>query len=334
MHQIGIFDETPTHHFFLEYVLADGADIGRVARCVSNLQRTGDPARRVLAFGTGLARRLFDEALPADFSDFEPIDGVRRKVPATPRDLWVWVHADNSSDALDAMLAVQAAVRDCFRLALDVAGFRYHDSRDLTGFVDGSANPKGDAQHAAALVQTGPAAAGSIVFTQCWEHDLAAFHALAENEQERVIGRTKPDSIELQGDEMPPDSHVSRTDLKVDGVSNENLSPQCAVCERESTGALLSRLHIGAQAHRRHVGPHVWDFERPHHRSADGVLCPNDWSVLVRPKPNRIGAYWAIKKGRHRLPFFCSAQTASDTAAVVLGRSAHVGYDSQRLRRL
>ena len=36
-------------------------------------------------------------------------------------------------------------------------------------------------------------------------------------DQERVIGRTKPDSIELEGDAMPSDSHVSRTDLKRDG---------------------------------------------------------------------------------------------------------------------
>jgi putative iron-dependent peroxidase len=34
-----------------------------------------------------------------------------------------------------------------------------------------------------------------------------------------VIGRTKADSVELQGDAMPADSHVSRTDAKVDGVA-------------------------------------------------------------------------------------------------------------------
>ncbi|MCH9671927.1 MAG: Dyp-type peroxidase [Gammaproteobacteria bacterium] len=218
MYQTGIFDETPTHHFFLEYVLADGADRASVASCIATLSRVVDPARMVLAFGTGLARQLFCEAVPADFSDFEPITGKQQTVPATPRDLWVWVHADNSSDALDAMLAVHEVAQSAFDLALDVAGFRYHDSRDLTGFVDGSANPKGDARHAAALVQTGPATAGSIVFTQRWEHNLTAFHALATSEQERVIGRTKPDSIELEGDAMPADSHVSRTDLKVNGV--------------------------------------------------------------------------------------------------------------------
>ncbi len=38
-------------------------------------------------------------------------------------------------------------------------------------------------------------------------------------DQERIIGRTKPDSIELEGDAMPPNSHVSRTDVKLDGTA-------------------------------------------------------------------------------------------------------------------
>ncbi len=36
-------------------------------------------------------------------------------------------------------------------------------------------------------------------------------------EQEQIIGRTKEDSIELEGDMMPKNSHVSRTDVKVNG---------------------------------------------------------------------------------------------------------------------
>jgi putative iron-dependent peroxidase len=36
-----------------------------------------------------------------------------------------------------------------------------------------------------------------------WVHDLDAFHALSLDEQQRVIGRTKPDSIELGSTEAP-----------------------------------------------------------------------------------------------------------------------------------
>ncbi len=52
-------------------------------------------------------------------------------------------------------------------------------------------------------------------------HDLEAFGALPVAEQERAIGRIKADSIELVGAAMPTDSHVSRTDVKVDGVAQK-----------------------------------------------------------------------------------------------------------------
>ena len=60
-------------------------------------------------------------------------------------------------------------------------------------------------------------AGGSFVLTQRWVHDLLAFHALPLDEQEGVIGRTKPDSVELEGAAMPKTSHVSRTDLERNG---------------------------------------------------------------------------------------------------------------------
>ena len=51
------------------------------------------------------------------------------------------------------------------------------------------------------------------MLTQRWVHDLDAFGGLTVVDQERVIRRTKPDSIEHEGDAMPPNSHVARTDV-------------------------------------------------------------------------------------------------------------------------
>jgi putative iron-dependent peroxidase len=44
-----------------------------------------------------------------------------------------------------------------------------------------------------------PGAGGSHVLLMRWVHDLTAFEALPTAEQERVFGRTKLDSIELEG---------------------------------------------------------------------------------------------------------------------------------------
>ena len=60
-------------------------------------------------------------------------------------------------------------------------------------------------------------AGGSYVISQRWQHDLTAFNQLSINAQEKVVGRTKVDDVELEGADMPVDSHVSRTDAKVDG---------------------------------------------------------------------------------------------------------------------
>ncbi len=71
-------------------------------------------------------------------------------------------------------------------LALEQPCFVYHDSRDLTGFIDGTENPPID--QAAAIVTVPHGTPGA--------------------------GRTKPDSIEL--DANPPTSHVSRVVIEDD----------------------------------------------------------------------------------------------------------------------
>jgi Dyp-type peroxidase, C-terminal len=62
-----------------------------------------------------------------------------------------------------------------------------------------------------------PGAGGSILLLQRWVHDTADWEALPVEEQERVIGRTKGDSTELDPEVRGPRSHFSRTDFEVDG---------------------------------------------------------------------------------------------------------------------
>ena len=65
------------------------------------------------------------------------IDGV----PATQHDLWIWVHGTGDDVIFDVGRAVAALV-DTGRGSRDeVGGWVYRDSRDLTGFIDGTENP-------------------------------------------------------------------------------------------------------------------------------------------------------------------------------------------------
>src|SRR6202007_2319677 len=80
------------------------------------------------------------------------------------------------------------------------------------GFVDGTENPTGAAATAAVLVgeQDDPDfAGGSYVIVQKYLHDMAAWNTLSIEEQERVIGRSKLDDIEMPDEIKPPNSHVA-----------------------------------------------------------------------------------------------------------------------------
>jgi putative iron-dependent peroxidase len=101
----------------------------------------------------------------------------------------------------------------------ETSSWPYQHDRDLTGFIDGTENPPVDEAAGVAVVPDGPGAGGSHVVAMRWVHDLAAFHRLAVAEQEATIGRTKPDSVEL--DAKPPTAHISRVVIEEDGEELE-----------------------------------------------------------------------------------------------------------------
>ena len=220
--QTGIFAETQRSQYALEYAQSRSSTPDSRKEAIRKLRdvlNANDDVSSVLAFGADYYRTWAQERSPAIL---KPLAAISGKMPATHGDVWVWLQGPAPDVTLDAARAVDQALRPVFELRLDVPGFIYRDSRDLTGFVDGSANPKDDDRKTAALVALGEVGAGgAFVLSQKWIHDLSSFAKLSIADQERTIGRTKPDSIELEGDAMPADSHVSRTDVKVDGVAQK-----------------------------------------------------------------------------------------------------------------
>ena len=101
----------------------------------------------------------------------------------------------------------------------EVDGFRYFDSRDLIGFVDGTENPKGQAAVDATLVgEEDPTfSAGSYVIVQKYLHDLKGWNALPVKEQEGIVGRTKLDDIELEDSVKPSFAHNALAKVVRDG---------------------------------------------------------------------------------------------------------------------
>ena len=269
--QRAIFDESARYHRFLEYRVGGQPERSRAARAIASALRTARssvdrPARIVIAFGHRLWSTLAPDSVPADLRDFETIHGADGHVaPATQCDLWVWLQGEGEDENVARTLALHSALRDDFTLALEQPGFTYFASRDLIDFEDGTANPKDDAARTeAAVVPDGPGAGGSIVLVQRWVHDLDKFAALDVTAQEAVIGRTKADSIELEGDDMPLDSHVSRTDVEKDGVALK-------VYRRSAPYATLARHGLYFLAFARARERHQIQLERMFGVSGDGL---------------------------------------------------------------
>lgn len=217
--QSGIFADQSTIHHYLEYSLSD-TDLSAVITAVKKiLEQDRGEVECVIAFGPDLSQKLFKEGDRPAFNGLAAIQGKNNFVmPSTQRDIFIWLHGATIDRVYEQVMQVDSVLAKVAKLGLDLRGFRYLDARDLTGFIDGTENPQGEAMLDAALIPDGQSGAGgSIVLSQKWVHNLQAFHQLSQSEQERVIGRTKPDSIELSGDAMPEDSHVSRADAKVGG---------------------------------------------------------------------------------------------------------------------
>jgi putative iron-dependent peroxidase len=221
--QAGIFALGTTAHAYLEFLVEVDSDMpsSEVVRLVADLREprmTVGGVNLVAGFRPSLWRRLEPHTLPDEVVDFdEPVTGLDSfTMPATQRDLLLWISGASYDVVYDMARAALAALRGTFRLREEIASWSYQHDRDLTGFIDGSANPSLLEAPQIAQVPAGAAGAGgSICLFQRWVHDTDAWEALPIDKQEAVMGRTKADSIEFSDDARPVDSHVARTELVI-----------------------------------------------------------------------------------------------------------------------
>ncbi|MFC3150267.1 Dyp-type peroxidase [Litoribrevibacter euphylliae] len=203
--------------YFLEYQLLGSTSEQQIIKTLKSIGHA-QGVYQLVAFGPDLAQRLLPETEALAFAPMKTLAGPDYQMPDTQSDLFFWLHGANNSDLYDQVLTIQNSMSGLAKLTQDQAGFTYHDNKDLIGFEDGTANPKEDARIPVALIQDDAANKdGAIVFAQKWRHKLEQFLSLPVAAQEKIVGRTKVENIELEGNDMPDDSHVSRTDVKLDG---------------------------------------------------------------------------------------------------------------------
>jgi putative iron-dependent peroxidase len=165
----------------------------------------------VVGLGSELWDRLFGPPRPAELHPFAGVSGERHTAVATPGDLLFHIRAHRLDLCFELAQRLVERLRGSAEVIEEVHGFKSFDERDLLGFVDGTENPVGAAAPEAVVIgEEDPAfAGGSYVLVQRYLHDLTAWDALSVGEQERIVGRTKLNDIELPDEVKPSNSHVA-----------------------------------------------------------------------------------------------------------------------------
>jgi putative iron-dependent peroxidase len=165
----------------------------------------------VVGVGAEVWDQLFGAPRPAELHPFPELAGARHRAPATPGDLLFHIRAHRLDLCFELAQHLTTRLAGSARVVDEVHGFRSFDERDLLGFVDGTENPEGEEAIAAVLIGDEDAefAGGSYVVVQKYVHDLAAWDALPVEQQERAMGRTKLNDIELPDEQKPANSHVA-----------------------------------------------------------------------------------------------------------------------------
>lgn len=214
--QSGILALGTSAHAYLEFDrvpgTGDAALVAAAAGLAATVKTTG-VASLVVGIRPELWRTVAPDSAPDGVHDYDqPVIGPDGfAMPATQHDVALWIAAGDRSVVFDAAIHAVSELGAFAVLADETIGWSHHHDRDLTGFEDGTENPTAIVAPEVVTVPDGaPGAGASVWLLQKWEHDAAEWFALKPEAQEAVIGRTRPDSVEL--DPKAADAHAARTD--------------------------------------------------------------------------------------------------------------------------
>jgi putative iron-dependent peroxidase len=218
--QPGILAPVPRQARYLTFALWPGK---KASEALRRLAAVADGERVVVGLGEATLQRLNRQVPGMRSFPARVAHGI--EIPATHGALWCWLRDDDRGAMTLRSRELAELLAPAFELMQVIDAFRFGSGLDLTGYEDGTENPKGrKAQRVGFVVGQGEGLdGGSFVAVQQWRHDLARFRAMKPEQQDQMIGRRRSDNEEL--DDAPPSAHVKRT-------AQESFSPEAFVLRR------------------------------------------------------------------------------------------------------
>ena len=240
----------------------------------------------VVAVGEPVARALGREV--TGLRVFPGVTGPGCSVPSTQQSLWAFLRGEDHSALFDRTEQLRSILDEAFELDDLIDTFVYAGGRDLTGYEDGTENPRDEAAARAALVSAGNGMKGSsFVAVQRWVHDLRRFRSFSQDRRDAVIGRRVDTNVEIE--DAPASAHVKRS-------AQESYDPPAFMVRRSMPWATAQQQGLEFIAY----GESLDRFERVLRRMVgldDGIVD----GLLTFSRPVTGGYYWCPPIHENRL---------------------------------
>lgn len=218
--QAGILSEENKLARYLSFSISDDSDVKDV---LTDLIEVVDGESTVVGMGQSLLDSLEQQITGLRTMPVNTAKGI--EIPSMPSALWLWLRGNDRGELYHRSRMLEDLLASTFELIDVVDSFRFDANRDLSGYEDGTENPKGDDAVEAAVVKDQGAGldGSSFVAVQQWLHDLDTFDSMTEDEQDDTIGRHISDNEEF--DEAPESAHVKR-------AAQESFDPEAFILRR------------------------------------------------------------------------------------------------------
>ncbi len=226
-HQQGILKNLPDSAIYLFFTLENEKEL---AMTMQSLRQLVDGQSIVLGLGEKMMART---DMNLAYHPYQPTPRQKKLAVKTVCDLVLWLRDHDQGVLMHKARQLIAVIKDAFICRDIVRACTYltqeQDGKvvdhDLSGFEDGTENPKGEDQFNTAIIRSGDKYLNGSSFwvIQKWQHNLEWLDKSSQQAKEELIGRSLDDNRELEDSQAF--AHVKRT-------AQESFAPEAFMWRR------------------------------------------------------------------------------------------------------